>query len=218
MGGEQAVVGEPLEGLVHALGGLAGRGQELDPGAVGAFLLLALIGQQRAHDHALRPGERGCAGIAQATTAVGVAFCAGRDGADAQQHGDDHLGLRLRQLLAQPGEMAAGQMARFVRQHPDDLVRGFRLQQCAMVHENAAAVGDEGVKYRLIDDRDLDVLLLKAGDPQDRPGIVAQELLGLGVAEDRKALLLLRECWNRRKDERDRGGDGGEFPRFPEQR
>ena len=60
--------------------------------------------------------------------------------------------------------MATCQMAGFVRQHPDDLVRGLRLQQCAVVHENAMAVGDKRVEYGLIDDRDLDILLLEVRD------------------------------------------------------
>jgi len=56
--------------------------------------------------------------------------------------------------------VAADDVAGFVRQHPDDLVRGLRLQQCAVVHENAMAVGDKRVEYRLVDDRNLDILLL----------------------------------------------------------
>ena len=146
----------------------------------------------------------------------GATPCAGRQGADAKHHGDDHLGLGRSQLFAQPGEMAAGQVAGFVRQHPDDLVRGLRLQQCAMVHENAMAVRDKRIEYRLVDDRDLDILLLQARDAKDRPRIVAQELLGLGVAQDPN-LLLLGEGSHRRSKEGDRGGDRGYFGRFPKQ-
>ena len=68
--GEQAVVGKPLEGFVHALGGLTGRVEKLHPGAVGIFLLLAYIGDQGAPDHFLRPGDHGRAGIGQAAIAV----------------------------------------------------------------------------------------------------------------------------------------------------
>ena len=41
------------------------------------------------------------------------------------------LGLRLRQLLAQLGQMAAGEMAGLVRHHADDLVRRFATASCA---------------------------------------------------------------------------------------
>ena len=84
--------------------------------------------------------------------------------------------------------MAAGQMAGFVRQHSDDLVRGLRLHQRAVIHENAAAIRDEGVESAVIDDDDLDVLFFEAGGTQDRPGVLAQQLLGFGVAEHRRAL------------------------------
>ena len=107
----------------------------------------------------------------------------GHDRAGAEQHGDDHLGLRLRQLLAHLGEMAARQMAGLVREHPDDLVRSLRFHQRAVVHEDAAAVGDEGVETAVVDDDDLDVLLFQARGAQDRPCIVAQQLLDLGVAQ-----------------------------------
>jgi len=44
--------------------------------------------------------------------------CARHDRAGAEQHGDDHLRLRLRQLLVKLGEMAAGKVAGFMRQYP----------------------------------------------------------------------------------------------------
>ena len=56
--GEQDFVGHALERVVHALRRLAGGGEELDAGAVGRFLLLALIGEERAADHFLRSQDR----------------------------------------------------------------------------------------------------------------------------------------------------------------
>ena len=44
---EHHLVGEALERIVHALGRLAGHGQETHAGAVGLVLLGALIGEQR---------------------------------------------------------------------------------------------------------------------------------------------------------------------------
>ena len=66
--------------------------------------------------------------------------------AGAEQHGDDHLGLGVGKLLAQLGQMAAGQMPGLVREHADDLVRRLRLQDRAVIDEDAAAVGDERVE------------------------------------------------------------------------
>ena len=85
-------------------------------------------------------------------------------------------------------------MAGFMRQHPDDLVRGLGLHHRAVVHENAAAVGDKGVEGAVVDDDDLDVLLFQTRGAQDRPGVFAQQLLGLGIADDRRALFLLRSA------------------------
>ena len=174
-----------------------------------------MIGDQVAADHFLRCCDRGGAGIGQ--TAIAVAASRARHhGAGAEQHGDDHLGLRLRHLLAHLGEMAAGQMAGFVRQHPDQLVRGLRLHDRAVIHENAVAVGDESVERAVVDDHDLDVLLFQARGAQDRPRIVAQQLLGFGVADHaRRALSCCASAADiGAKRERRRGRDRGQFRGF----
>ena len=93
--------------------------------------------------------------------------------------------------LAQLGEMAAGEMAGFVREHADDLVRRLRLHHRAVIDEDAAAIGDEGVERAVVDDDHLDVLLFHSGGAQDRSRVVAQQLLRLGIAQDRRALVLL---------------------------
>src|SRR6202012_4992218 len=131
-----------------------------------------------AADHFLRPGDPRGAGIGQ-TSGAAVAFGARRDRPDTQPRGDDHLRLRHRQLFAQFGQMAAGQMAGLVRQYADDLVRSVRLHQGAIVYEDAVAVGDEGVKHGFVDDGALDVLLLETRYPQDRSRVLAKQLLAL---------------------------------------
>ena len=65
-------------------------------------------------------------------------------------------------------KMATGEMAGFMGEDADDLVRCIGLAQRAVVDENPAAVGDERVEGRIVDDDDLDILLLKARGPQDR--------------------------------------------------
>ena len=162
----------------------------------------------------MRARKHGSAGVCQPD--ITVAARARRQRACAKQHRDDHLRLRLSQLLAQAGEMAAGQVAGFVRQHSDDLVWRFRLHQRAVIDENAAAIGDKRVEHGLIDDRNLDILLLEAGGPKNRSRVVAQELFGLGVAQDRE-LFLLGEGGHRGGNKGDRGRDRGHFGRFPEE-
>ena len=189
-------------------GGLAGRGQEFHAGAIGALLLLALVGQERTPNHFLGTRDRRGAGVRDAG---GVPGCASHDGAGAEQHRDDHLGLGLRQPLTKLGEVAAGQMPGFVRKHADQLVRRFRLQDRAVIDENAPAVGNEGIERAVIDDDHLDVLLLETCDPQDRPRVFAKQLLGLGVAQQRRALALLgpNRRHGHRRAQRKRGCDHG---------
>ncbi len=211
--GEQALVGEALEGLVHAPRGLAGGVQKLHAGLVGVFLLLAHVRQQVAADHFSRSGEHGGAGIGQAAVAA-AALGTRHHRAGAEQHGNDHLRLGLRHLLAHLGEMSAGKVAGFMRHHADDLVRRLRLQDRAVVHEDAAAVGNEGVEDALVDDHHLDVLLFQTGGAQDRAGIFAQQLFGLGVAEHRRALVLLRHGRHRRDGQRYGRRQRGQLQQF----
>ena len=102
--------------------------------------------------------------------------------------------VRRGQLLAQSRQMSAGDVAGLVREHADDLVRRLRFHQRAGVDEDAAAVGDEGVERAVVDDDDLDVLLGEPGGAQDRLGVFAQQLLDLGVADDRQAAAALARC------------------------
>ena len=76
--------------------------------------------------------------------------------------------------------------------HADDLVRRLGIEQRAGVDEDVAAVHHEGVEAAVVDDDDLDVVLGEAGDAQDRPRIVAQQVLDLGVADDRQLGRALR--------------------------
>ena len=164
-GREQHLVGEPLEGVVHALGRLVGRLEEADAGAVGLLLLLTRIGEQRALDHALctdHPDRR--------IAAHGAAprRRRGGHGADPEQHGEDRRGLRIGELGTQLAQVAAGDVAGLVGHHADDLVRRLRVHQCAGVDEDALGVDDEGVEGAIVDDDDADVALAEAGRFEDR--------------------------------------------------
>ena len=157
-------------------------------------------------------GDGGGAGIGKAIVAGAAAAAGAADGhrAGAEQHGDDHLGLGVGELLAQLGQMAAGQMPGLVREHADDLVRRLRLHDRAVIDEDAAAVGDERVERALVDDHHLDVLLFQTRGAQDRARVFAQQLLGLGVAQDRRPLGLRMRGRDRRQRDRSRRDEGGE--------
>jgi len=80
----------------------------------------------------------------------------------AEDHGDDRGHLRLRELLTQPRQMPAGNMAGFVRQYADDFIGHLRVDQRAGVDEDALGVDHESVERAIVDDGDLDVLLREA--------------------------------------------------------
>jgi hypothetical protein len=82
----------------------------------------------------------------------------------------------------------------------------------------ASASRSRSLESALVDDHHLDVLFFHAGGAQDRPGVVAQQLLRLGVAQDRRALVLLRQSNRRRHGKRNRRGEDGQFQRLFAQR
>ena len=62
------------------------------------------------------------------------------------------------------------------------------------------AIHHEGVERAVVDDGDLDVLLREAGGAQDGLRVVAQQLLDLGVADDRKSGRQALRARRRRRD------------------
>ena len=144
------------------------------------------IGQQRAADHLLRRLDRGRRRPGPMLLPPG--WRAADHGADAEQQRDDRGGLRIGELLAQAREMPARHVAGLVRQHADDLVRRLGIVERADVDEDAPAVHHERVERALVDQHDLHVLLRRGRRRlQDRRGVVAHQLLDLGVADDRQA-------------------------------
>ena len=88
--------------------------------------------------------------------------------------------------------MAAGDVARLMSDHADDLVRRLGLEQGAGIDEHAPA-GDEGVEGGIVDQNDLDAGAGQSGGFEDRARIVAHQRLDLGVADDRHAALRVRK-------------------------
>ena len=177
---EQGVAAQPFEQVEHAAAGLPGGVEKLCAGMVGLVFLSADIGQKRTLDRRLRPQDRGrCIATAGAR--------GGHRRADAEQQRDHGGGLRRRQLLAQLEQMAAGQMPGLMREHANDLVRRLGIEQCAGIDEDVPAIHDEGIEGAVVEHDHLDVLLGEAGGLEARLRVVAQQLLDLGIADDRHA-------------------------------
>ena len=85
---------------------------------------------------------------------------------------------------AQRRHVAAGDVSGLVRQHADHLVRRVRLLQRAGVDEHVAAVEHEGIEGVGAHDPDRDALLAEPGDLEDRMGVVVEQLLDLGIADE----------------------------------
>ena len=111
------------------------------------------------------------------------------------------LGLRLGQLLAHLGDRWPPAIWPVSCASTPMIWFGVSARISApAVDEDAPAVGDKGVERAVVDDDDLDVLLCEAGGAQDRLRVVAQQLLDLGVADDRqrRGLLLCASAGVRR--------------------
>jgi hypothetical protein len=149
--------------------------------AFGGHRMRAHISQQRAHDRGLRRSDGRAADIAAAGTPA-------RDhGADAGEQRDDRGSLRRGELLAQPQQMAARQMAGFMREYANDLVGCLGVKQSAGIDEDMTPVHDEGVEGAVAEHNHPHVLLREPRHLEDRLRIVAHQLFDLGVADDRQA-------------------------------
>ena len=128
--------------------GLLGRFEEAQAGLIGGRFLGAAVGQQRAHQQLVAAGQHADAGA----RGPAAAAAAGHHQADAEQLDQQALGLVTGDAVAQLGQMAAGDMARLVRDDADHLVGRFRLLQGAGMHEDVAAVEHEGIEDVVLDD------------------------------------------------------------------
>ena len=127
--GEHRLVGEALEGLVHALRRLVGRGQEFHRRAVGGLFMRALVGQQRALRGMLAAHDGRHAGLARAVRGAAADALPAAIAAAPSSMAIRAAVCTLASSCAQLRQMAAGDMAGLVRQHADDLVRGGRIRR-----------------------------------------------------------------------------------------
>ena len=80
--------------------------------------------------------------------------------------------------------MAAGDVAGFVRDHPDDLVWRIGDHQRARMHEHVVAVDDEGVEVLVVDKVDADVLGAEPGGAEDWLRVLPDQCFGFGIADE----------------------------------
>jgi hypothetical protein len=115
--------------------------------------------------------------------------------------------------------MATDNVAGLVGKHADDLIWRLCFHQRAGVDENVMRVHHESVERPLVDNDDVDVLIAEACHLEDRLGVVAQQLLDLGVANDRQAAVRRRLSPHRHVPERECGGGrkGDNARRWPRQ-
>ena len=194
--GQELLIGEALEGHHHALGGLVRGIQVGEAGAIRGEFLCALVAEQRAH----RDGasHRDCARThLRALGRPGIS--AGRHAGDAEQA--DHRTDRLRacDLVAEIFQMPAGEMPGLVREDADHLVRRFRIEQRTGMDHHAPAAGDERIELAILHQHDFRVARADAGGAKNRRGIVAEQRLDLGVADD-GLLAVLRTRYRKERD------------------
>ena len=115
-----------MNSIEHALGRLAGGGEEFHAGVVGLIFLRAHIGEQRALDRRLRRHDRRGADIAGAAAAVRAPATTAPT---PSSMATIEAVCAVRELLAQARQMAAGHVAGLVREHADDLVRRLGVEQ-----------------------------------------------------------------------------------------
>ena len=121
--------------------------------------------------------------------------------ADAEDGQQQALGGVARDAAAQRRHVAADDVAGLVGDDADHLVGRLGLHEGAGVDEHVAAVDHEGVEAVVPDDAHGDVLRAEAGGLEDRQRVVLEQVLDLGVADQRQAL---------RRGRRD-GGERGRY-------
>ena len=180
-GGGDALVGQGLEQVEHALARLAGLAEKGGGGLVRRGLLGPGIGEQAALRHALAAHH-------QRLAALGRRGVPGHGGADhgggtEQGRGDRHV-AGLAELVVHARKMAAGDVARLMRQHADHLVRRLGLLQQPGMDEDALAFRHEGVDGRAVDQIHMDRAGGETRHPEDVAGVNPQQPLDFGVADE----------------------------------
>ena len=186
--GDVLLLREALERHQHAAARLLGGIEERQARLVGGRFLLAALGHKRAHDDLVAAVHDALAGVAELVGVAAAGDAARNHEADAEDLREQGARLILGDARAQGGHVAAGDVARFVGDHADHLVGRLRLHQRAGVDEDVAPVEHEGVEGIVLHDADLDAPGAQTGRAEDRLRVVGEQVLDLGVADQRQPL------------------------------
>ncbi len=119
---------------------------------------------------------------------------------------------RLVRAFLDAKDVAAGDMAELVRDHALQLVHILGRGEQARVDVDDLPAGDEGVDLPVADQHDPDILGLKPGRDDQRPGDFAQEGLGFGIAQDLLGPGRLRPGEERQRHEHEQTDEQGRPP------
>ena len=133
--------------------------------------------------------------------------------AHADQRAQQERRFGIGDDLFHPRDVVVGDVAGFVGKHPDQLVRRLRGDDGAGIDEQPVARRDKGIESLAVDQLDRGHLLARRLD--DRPQVVGDQRLGLGVAH--RGDPVVREGGRAGQRERQRQGAGDQpgrhFPR-----
>ncbi len=161
---------QDLEKFQEAAGRLAAAVEKVERRVVGGGFLRHRELQKRALADPLRPKQRGAAAPEYG--------CAG-----GGHHRDDALDAGVAHRLLGTQHMPAGDMAGFMCDDPEQLVRIFRLQDQPAIQKDRLPAGDERIELIVLDEIDPDIVGLEPGGPPDRARHRLDAVLDLGVAQ-----------------------------------
>ena len=149
-------------------------GKELRPRGIGAFFLPAGIGQELAQ-RGLLPGHQ------HAHRRIGRAGGSRRHPQQQREDRDPAGGVHAARIDRVP----AHHVAQLVRHHALHLVGVVGHADQARIDVDRLPTRDKSVHFGVVDQHDVDILAIKLRGGNQRAGHVAEQRLGLGVAQDR---------------------------------
>ena len=202
------VVREFLEHFHHAASRLMGGAEESLPHLVGGGFLHTAEGEELRHRGLLAELDRAHAGLARAH----------RHRGDPHRQADQHGNARLLHRAGVADHVSARDVASFMRQDADDLVRRFELHERTGVDEDVffrighGALRREGVDLRILYEIEMHGVGIDACGFQDWHLIAAQHTLNLGIAHHVDGLRRRGLRHRAKQGESRRGEESGGVP------